>query len=85
MVTGCKCLIIYFGLKKKQKGKKEKKYLGFSGVSISDRMESINTQKATGSGNLVWLLAAVWLRSVESRFAEQILKAFATMSATLCL
>jgi hypothetical protein len=56
MVTGCKCLIIYFGLQKKkktQKGKKEKKYLGFSGVSISDRMESINTQKATGSGNLV--------------------------------
>lgn len=80
MVTGCKCLVIYFGLKKKRKEEKEKN-VGFSGVSISHRMERINTQKATGSGNLVWLLAAVWLADVESRFAEQILKAIATMSA----
>lgn len=41
-------MIIYFSLQK-QKGKKS---LGFSGVSISDRMESINIQRATGSGDV---------------------------------
>lgn len=52
MVTGCKYLVIYFGLQKQKGKKKRERNLGFSGVSISDRMESINIQKATGGGNV---------------------------------
>jgi hypothetical protein len=50
MVTASKDLFIYFSFTK-NKNQKERKKLGFSGVSISDQMESISTQKATDSGN----------------------------------
>lgn len=61
MVRGCKSLITYFSLQK-QKGKKK---LGFSGVSISDRMESINIQKAAGSGDVFGFSPLCdWVKSV---------------------